>query len=244
MDKDPADLHTLITNLNMDSISQQELEGLIPVVRDLWIRTQKTCIRRAGVDPEIFYFKSMPQSELFMAEIIPTIHELYFGYPVNRSIDVLDIGPQTFSGTRLLSRTHAPDSFNNLKMNISALDIHDHFKNLKECLCPEVEFFKANIFDVKDRSWDLIICSHVIEHVPDPKVFLDQLKRLSRRDIIVACPWNEDPITTKGHVNTIDKAFVRSVGASSLKIFTNFMWGKSREVCIFTLQGTASHQRK
>lgn len=226
--------------LDIDALSRDELLTFINGIRDVWVKTQKSCIKRAKVDPEVFYNKSMPQSELFMTEIIPVIHELYFSFPVNKTIEVLDIGPQTFSGTRLLSRTHAPDSFNSLKMKISALDIHDYFLPLKECLCPEVEFFKSDVFDVKNRSWDLIICSHVIEHVPDPKAFVDQLKKLSRRDVIVACPWNENPITTKGHVNTIDKAFVRSVGARNLKIFTNFMWGKTREVCIFTLQGTAT----
>jgi 2-polyprenyl-3-methyl-5-hydroxy-6-metoxy-1,4-benzoquinol methylase len=240
MPESNVDILSQIEELDLTTFSREEMLQFIPRLRELWVKTQKACIQRGNVDPNVFYDKSMPQSELFMAEIIPVIHSLYFNYPVNRSIDVLDIGPQTFSGTRLLARTHAPDSFNSLKMKISALDIHDYFLELKECLCPEVEFIKSNVFDVKDRSWDLIICSHVIEHVPEPKAFVAKLQQMARRDVIVACPWNENPITTKGHINTIDKAFVRSVGAKDLKIFTNFMWGKTREVCIFTLQGMAS----
>ena len=229
----------MLQELDPELLSHDEFVQIIPHLRELWIKTQKSCISRAGVDTEVFYNKSMPQSELFMAEIIPVIHELFFNFPINRSVEVLDVGPQTFSGTRLLARTHAQETFNNLKMKISAIDIIDSFLDLKECICPEVEFIKSSIFDIKDRGWDLIICSHVIEHVPDPKAFVEQLKRMSRREVVIACPWDERPITTQGHVNTINKAFVRSVGARNLKVFTNFMWGKTREVCIFTIQGKA-----
>jgi SAM-dependent methyltransferase len=227
------------SGIDLDAMSAEDLAGYAKSLREEWERTQKACIKRAGVDPDIFFDKSMPQSELFMVEIIPIIHQLYFNWPYNGTVEVLDIGPQTFTGTRLLSRLHAPKSFNNLKMKITALDIHDRFLPLKECICPEVEFIKSDVFDVRDRSWDLIICSHVLEHVPQPEAFLQQLQKLSRRDVIVACPWNEDPITTKGHVNTIGKALVRKSGARDLRVFTNFMWGKTREVCIFTLDGKA-----
>lgn len=217
---------TALGHADPDTMSRDELLNYAIELRAQWERTQKACIKLAGVDPDVFFQKSMPQSELFMVEIIPVIHQLYFNWPYNGTAEVLDIGPQTFSGTRLLARIHAPNSFNNLKMKITALDIHDKFVPLKDCICPEVEFIKSDVFDVKDRAWDLIICSHVLEHVPKPLEFLAQLQRLSRRDVIVACPWNEDPITTKGHCNTINKALVRRAGARDLRVFTNFMWGR------------------
>lgn len=205
---------------------------LIEIERDLLI---KECLSYSGLDTTSFIEKSAPQSELFMVEIIPIIHELFFSFPQNKEISVLDVGPQTFSGTALLSRLHRQNTFNNLKMKISAIDIHDKFRLLGELFCPEVEFITGNIFDITERKWDLIICSHVIEHVTNPLMFLRQLQKLSKQFVVVACPWHEDPIVTTGHQNTIDKKFVRQSGALNLKIFTNFMWGKTREVCIFTL---------
>lgn len=177
-----------------------------------------------------------------MCEIIPIIHELCFGEPQNIQLDVLDVGPQTFAGTRLLQALHRIGTFNNLKMKVTAVDIVSSFAMLKECICPDVEFIKSDIYNIKDRKWNIVIASHVVEHVPEPAKFIRGLQALCTGTVIVACPWNENPITTKGHQNTIDKAFVRSVGARSLKIFTNFIWGKTREVCIFTVNGTAARK--
>jgi ubiquinone/menaquinone biosynthesis C-methylase UbiE len=166
------------------------------------------------------------------------IHELFFSLPQNAEINVLDVGPQTFSGTSLLSRLHSKESFNNLKMKVSAVDIHDKFFNLKEFIAPEIEFIKSDIFQITDRTWNLIVLSHVIEHVPSPEIFIKKLKSLATKFVIVACPWSESPLLTNGHINSISKKFVRSVGGTHLKIYTNYCWGKTREVCIFVVPGT------
>lgn len=193
-------------------------------------------IRQVGLDPEIFIKKSMPQSELFMAELLPLIHRLFFSWPENAEITVLDVGPQTFSGTALLARLHHPLSFNQLKMRVSAVDIHDKFLGVKQLVAPDVEFILSDIFDLK-RSWDLVICSHVIEHVDSPLRFMRQLQKIARSHVVLAAPWNEKPLVTQGHLNTIDKQLVRKAGGKDLSVFTNFSWGKSREVCVFSLDG-------
>lgn len=215
-----------------------ELRNKIKVINDERNELIKECISIVGLDASNFMEKSGPQSELFMVEIIPVIHKLFFSFPYNKEISVLDVGPQTFTGTALLNRLHAENTFNNLKMKVSAVDIHEKFRLLGEVFCPEVEFIHGNIFDITERKWDLIICSHVIEHVSDPIIFLRQLQKLANMFVVVACPWSEDPLVTTGHQNTINKDLVRRSGAINLDIFTNFMWGKTREVCIFTLPGS------
>jgi hypothetical protein len=193
----------------------------------------------SGLDPDIFITKSMPQSQMFMVEIIPWIHKLYMHEPANIVKTILDVGPQTFSGTALLSSLHTKESFNNLKLEVSAIDIHDKFDNIRKVVCPEVELVISDIFTLKDRVWDAVICSHVIEHVDDPLQFMHRLQQIARDFVIVACPWSEDPIETKGHRNSIKKDLVRRAGGRDLQIFTNYMWGKRREVCIFWLPGLA-----
>lgn len=201
----------------------------------------KESLERAGVDADVYRDKSMPQSELFMVELIPRIHKLFEHLPINAEITVLDVGPQTFSGTALLSRLHSKKTFNQLKMKVTAVDIHEKFLSVKDLICPEVDFIKSDVLnlDPTKQTWDLIIASHVVEHVQEPNVFLRQLQVLSNYKVLVATPWDENPITTAGHLNTVNKELIRKVSAKNLEIFTNFSWGKNREVCVFELDGLA-----
>jgi 2-polyprenyl-3-methyl-5-hydroxy-6-metoxy-1,4-benzoquinol methylase len=214
--------------MRSDRPTHDEIEAYHRLRDDLMRRA----LLETGVDPEVLLEKSSQQSALFMVEIIPIIHKLYFDAPANIHKTVLDIGPQTFAGTELLQRLHGESTFCQLKLDVTGIDIHDKFDTFRRIIAPSTKFIKGNVFDL-DREFDLIICSHVIEHVPDPIAFIARLKAISRDHLIVACPWNEEPLTTKGHVNSIDKAFVRRTGATGLQISTNFMWGKQREVCIF-----------
>jgi ubiquinone/menaquinone biosynthesis C-methylase UbiE len=36
-----------------------------------------------------------------------------------------------------------------------------------------------------DETWDLIVCNHILEHVPDYKVALNELKRILKKDGIL-----------------------------------------------------------
>lgn len=190
-------------------------------------------------DPEKTVSKGMPQSLLFMVELVPFIHRLWGHLPEGSRRTVLDVGPENFAGTALLARLHAPESFNRLKLNVSALDISDEFALLGELVAPDVELLVGDITSVRDRAWDMVIASHVVEHVEDPVGFMCGLQELAREFVVIACPWRENPIVTPDHVSTIDKEVVMAAGARDLTIYTNFSWGKMREVCMFWLPGQA-----
>lgn len=136
-----------------------------------------------------------------------------------------------------MSQVHSDESYTKLKLSVSALDITRRFEQFKDIVAPETEFLVSDIFDVKGRAWDFIIASHVIEHVHEPLKFVRQLQSLAHDFVIIACPWNEFPLTTAQHVTTVTKELTRQMGARDLQIFTNYSWGKTREVCLFWLPG-------
>lgn len=218
---------------------EAELRARIARMQADYRQLMEDCISLGGGDPAKFIDKGIPQSQLFMTELIPFIHRHYMPAPANTRKSVLDIGPQSFGGTKLLYDIHNDNTFSKLKLDITALDIVSSFRMLQHLMVPEIEFLIQDIYSIKKRSWDFVICSHVIEHVPQPLQFLRRCQELARDFVLVACPWQEFPITTKGHVNTIDSALVEAAGGDNLTVYRNYMWGKQRKVCIFTLPGKA-----
>ena len=218
--------------------ARAELLDRIDAMRTAYRTLMEDCVSYGKGDPEKFIDMGIPQSQLFMTELLPFIHRAYLPAPTNALKTVLDIGPQSFGGTKLLYDLHNTGTHNKLKLQITAVDIVSNFEMLQKLMVPQVEFLIQDIFSVQNRHWDFVICSHVVEHVPDPMPFLARCQALARDFVLVACPWEEFPLTTKGHVNTINHAFVKKAGGKDLKIYRNYMWGKKREVCIFMLDGT------
>lgn len=200
----------------------------------------RDCVLYSGGNPDLLVDKAIPQSALFMIELIPIIHRLYMELAPNAKKTVLDVGPDSFAGTALLADLHTENSFNKLKLTVSAVDIRERWRPLQELLAPNVDFFVQDILTIENRTWDFITCSHVIEHVFNPGAFLKKLQTLARDFVLVACPWEENPLTSKSHINTISRDFVDTVGGRDLQTYVNYNWGKRRKVCSFWLPGIAA----
>jgi len=219
---------------------KKNLSKLIQQYHELRERVMKEALAAGGIDdPDKIIAKALPQSRLFMMEIIPFMHRLWGHLPEGAWRSVLDVGPESMAGTALLASIHAANSFNRLKLDVHAIDINNKFETFKEVIAPNVTFHHGDIFGFEERKFDMVIASHVIEHVPDPVAFVRRLQELAKEYVVIACPWREDPLVTPGHVNTIDKDFTMQVGARDLTIYTNYSWGKMREVCMFWLPGKA-----
>lgn len=52
----------------------------------------------------------------------------------------------------------------------------------------KVHYYSSSRFPFSDRQYDYVICSHVIEHVEDPMVFLSELFRVSRNGAYLEFP--------------------------------------------------------
>lgn len=96
-----------------------------------------------------------------------------------------------------------------MKLKVSALDLNARFQMFKNLLDPEIELLFADIRKIKNRSWDRVNASQVVEHVPNPTSFLNELQRVARDFVLVACPWNEDPLITSGHTTAAPRGAAR-----------------------------------
>ena len=81
----------------------------------------------------------------------------------------------------LLSRGPRPDRFEACDLNL------DH---LATGLDPALEFREASIYELPwpDRSFELVVCCEVLEHLRDPLRGLRELARVSSRAVLLSAP--------------------------------------------------------
>lgn len=56
--------------------------------------------------------------------------------------------------------------------------------------CPDVELVRCSLekLPFRDKSFDTVICTHVIEHVLDPRATIAELRRVARKQLIIVVP--------------------------------------------------------
>lgn len=155
----------------------------------------------------------------------------------------MDVGPGAGFGSNFLGQVLATDFFGRAA-NVFTLDIDPTYTEYIESKHPYIKkCIVGNIYD-HGQTYDIIVCSHVIEHVPDPEGFLRQLQRLAAHRVVFTCPYEEpDDQLSVGHLHSLGDEFLWRVGAVMAERTRSAAWGFHRkpqyEVIIASLPGLA-----
>lgn len=84
----------------------------------------------------------------------------------------------------------------NSKLKIVGVDSLDESVKIAKEIHPYLDIRKGDIYklDFKDNSFDLVLCTEVLEHLTDPKKALSELKRVTKRYLILSVP--NEPLFT------------------------------------------------
>jgi ubiquinone/menaquinone biosynthesis C-methylase UbiE len=84
----------------------------------------------------------------------------------------------------------------NVGKRLEGIEYMDDALKLAKKFHPEVTIKKGNIYELpyKANSFDLVICTEVLEHLDDPKAALLELKRVAKKYLIISVP--NEPIFT------------------------------------------------
>ncbi len=95
-------------------------------------------------------------------------------------------------------------------VHVVGLDISDEFLKTAKKINHDVDFIKGDIYDLPfgDDSFDLVICTEVLEHLINPEKALKELKRVSRRFCLISVP--HEPIFRVG--NILKLSYLRNLG--------------------------------
>lgn len=74
--------------------------------------------------------------------------------------------------------------------SLVGIDLREDALNEARLRNPSYEFIKVDLFDwnIKHKSFDLVITSEVLEHLKDPARFLERLSLLSRGHLLLTVP--------------------------------------------------------
>jgi hypothetical protein len=156
---------------------------------------------------------------------------------------VVDVGTASGAGANLLGQLYASQMLGP-RLIVDTMELHPwiaryaraRFRFIRRYLLADVRNYWP------EEPWDLVICSHTLEHVADSEPFVPALRRLATRWVLVYTPWKEQPRIPE-HALTIDEEFLARAGAHRQWIIESPAWYHSapRDArCVaFALRGTA-----
>lgn len=106
-----------------------------------------------------------------------------------RSESILDVGAGEGFMLEML-RKH------NIGKKLEGIEYMDEALQFAKELHPKVKIKKGNIYELpyKDNTFDLIICTEVLEHLEEPEKALTELKRVTKKYLILSVP--NEPLFT------------------------------------------------
>lgn len=171
-------------------------------------------------DDRIQRLRCDSQSLSFYGDISRFISKRLVGF---ETLSLLDIGPRTGAGLALIRLLHHPAAYTRLKFDpVYGIDLDPEFQRIAGQEFKDIHPTVGDIFDLPENSFDVVTCSHTIEHVPDAPAFIKQLEKIARRAVVLACPFEERSPMSDGHINRIDAAFMHELGYHDLEVYDSF----------------------
>ena len=142
-------------------------------------------------------------------------------------LSLLDVGARTAAGSNLMAQVFHPESYVQILLNVTALDLDDAHQEEAGALYPDVLYRVDDIRDVRDR-YDVVTCSHTLEHLAEPGPILEQMRSIARRLVVIAAPYRERldasiPNPSR-HLYSFDDDFFESHPPRRLVVYNSPHW--------------------
>ncbi|RJF86455.1 class I SAM-dependent methyltransferase [Oleomonas cavernae] len=172
------------------------------------------------------------QSMSFYGDMSRFISQRIAGF---ETLSLLDVGPRTGAGLALLRLLHHPRAFTRLKLHpVAGIDLDPNFNLIADKEFKDIQALTGNIFGLPEKKFDIVTCSHTIEHLKDVPDFVGQLEKLARRYVVIGCPFEEREPMSLGHVQRIDQNFMNKLGFFDLEIYESNQFHSG--LCCFGLK--------
>jgi SAM-dependent methyltransferase len=173
------------------------------------------------------------QSAQFIVDLVPRIQAAMLRHYKRKDVlKLIDVGAGSCVGTNILATLHS-DQVVWSRLEIDAIDYTPIRRRWVQSQFPRINYMVGDAFALPDREWDFVVCSHVIEHLEDPRPFIDNLRRICRGFAFVYSPYREtDRIAA--HVSTIDESTYEGIPDCRLEVVSSMGWhpAKPEDKCL------------
>ncbi len=176
------------------------------------------------------------QSIQFAIDCIPHFHRILKRYYRRQDdLSFLDVGGGSGAGANVFAQLHS-DRVVYSKIKIDVIDYVPLRKRWVQSVYPNLNYSVRDVYDLADQQWDFVFCSHVIEHVPNPRKFCQQLIKICKGFAFIYAPYNEIELISC-HINTITEELFQGFNLESLEIFKSMAWhaDKPKDNCILAI---------
>ncbi|MEQ1809229.1 MAG: class I SAM-dependent methyltransferase [Terricaulis sp.] len=195
-----------------------------------------------GATFDWFLDYAQPQTMMFYMDLVPYLNHLLAKLQYGLTLSVLDAGCGSGAGAELLGSLHR-STFLGHRYDMTGIDLYDTYKRYADQAYLNMKYQIGDIHEMEAQSFDVVICSHVIEHFNDPTAFMKQLQNISRYFALFYCPLNEVKLLDegRGHLRSIDPAFVEGFDPAFVEVRQSLAWrhpDDARSDCVvFALPG-------
>lgn len=181
-----------------------------------------------------FEFAAGAQSIQFMADLLPHLHSrMTRHYDRFERLKLLDVGAGSGAGSQLLAQLHS-DTKVWSHLDITAIDYVDWRSRWVAMHYPRIDYRVMPSSSLPAREWDFVVCSHVIEHLEDPRAMIADILRACRGFAFIYAPYNEVELSP-GHLSTITEATFEGFGESEIHLAASMgFYGEGRQ-CIIAI---------
>jgi len=155
------------------------------------------------------------------------VNELAISHEWGSSLRLLDVGAGPGFGTEFIGDLFSEKGPSGYQIECDAIDLGHTWAQVYPSIHKHARFIVGDIFDIDERSYDIVICSAVIEHLErsDAVKFVEQLVKISKKTTIITCPWKEDPLhLTQTHVLSVDEIFISQINPHEYRIYQSGGW--------------------
>ena len=186
--------------------------------------------------------KCIPQSITFAKEMLPQIYKTICSYVEGdqqpKRLSIADVGGGVGAGSEYI-RARLQMRFLDTQVYMAIIEINGRYREWCNHFSPKISFLCEDIFR-HEGIYDYIICSHTVEHVTSPSIFIRRIQQLARKNVFVYAPYMEQPLPQEaGHISTVDDTLIDQLNPLE-KIYINSEGYSQKECVLLVLPGCAN----